>query len=91
MKFFKSKEEREEEKVEEVSRVMEEEYGLTDLDSIDVSRIESIKLNKRGNTAIKLGSKPDITLISSQLEILEEQNWMIIKLLKEIKDNQKTN
>lgn len=88
MKFFKGKKEAKQEKLEKVSETMEEEYGLKDLDEIDLARIKSISLNKMGNTGIQLGSKSEIKLLSAQLEILEQQNWMIIRLLQEIKNNQ---
>lgn len=65
---------------------MKEQYGLTDLDEVDLKVLRKIGLSQMGVSAMTLGSKSDTKVLASHLEVITEQNFMIIRLLREIND-----
>lgn len=80
----KSKEEKEQEKLEKQIEFMKKEYGLEDLDGVDSKRLRSIGLAQMGRTGLGIGAKSDIKFISGYLKTIEEQNWMLLRKLDEI-------
>jgi len=89
MGIFKSDEEKEEEKLEKLNKKLNQ-YNLTNLSADDKKEVSAIIVRLMGNSLIELGGGlgekgEDIAKISC-LKALTEQNWLIIKLLSEIKD-----
>ena len=87
MALFKSKDEKEEEKLEKINQKMEQ-IGLQDLSMEDKKRIKLILTRLSGTGLMDFGitlsgKAEDITKIS-YLGTLVEQNWVVIKLLDEI-------
>lgn len=89
MGLFKGKEEKETQKLEKLNMKMAQ-YGLQNLSQEDKEKVEKILLGLMGNGLIEFGTilsgKPEDVAKLSYLGALVEQNWLIIKLLNEIKE-----
>lgn len=89
MGLFKGKEEKEAQKLEKLNMKMAQ-YGLQNLSQEDKEKVEKILLGLMGNGLIEFGTilsgKAEDVAKLSYLGALVEQNWLIIKLLNEIKE-----
>ena len=85
MAFFKNKEEKEEDKLKRLDIQMSQ-YNLKDLSEEDKKEVHSILYGLLGTGMIAISSKPEDAAKIDLLKVLIEQNWMIIKLLNEIKN-----
>ncbi|HEX2986101.1 MAG TPA: hypothetical protein VHO71_04725 [Caproiciproducens sp.] len=89
MSFIKSKEEKEEEKSNKLNLKMSQ-YNLEHLSDTDKKEVSTILTGLMGNNLIEwgtiFGGKAEDTAKLSYLQALVEQNWLIIKLLNEIKE-----
>lgn len=87
MPFFKSKEEKEQRKEEKINELLER-HGLQNFPK-EYREILKYTLNQEAATTLidiapGKGEKDYLNLLASRLSIIEEQNWMIIKLLHDI-------
>jgi hypothetical protein len=86
---FKSKEEKETERLKKLNEKMKQ-YGLEKLSDEDKRETDIIITGLMGNNLIEwgtiFGGKAEDTAKLTYLHALIEQNWMIIKLLNEIKN-----
>jgi|WetSurMetagenome_2_1015567.scaffolds.fasta_scaffold991543_2 hypothetical protein len=87
--MFKSKEEKETERLQKLNEKMKQ-YGLEKLSDEDKRETDIIITGLMGNNLIEwgtiFGGKAEDTAKLTYLHALIEQNWMIIKLLNEIKN-----
>lgn len=90
MSMFKSKEDRETEKLNKEAVKLEQldnkmaQYGLENLSLEDKQRVKLILTSVTGTGLVLLGSKAEDTAKLSLMRATVEQNFMIIKLLNEI-------
>lgn len=85
MALFKSKDEKEELKIEKINQKMAQ-YGLENLDMEDKERVRNMMKGDIGNTLIAITSSAEDNAKIGLLQTITDQNFMIIKLLNEIKN-----
>ena len=85
MALFKSKEEKESEKLEKLNKKMVQ-YGLENLSAEDKERARLTLMELTGTTLIAITSSAEDNAKIGLLQAMIEQNFMIIKLLNDIKN-----
>ena len=85
MALFKSKDEKEESRIEKINQKMAQ-YGLEDLSMEDKERVRNMMRGDLGNTLIAITSKAEDNAKIGLLQTIMDQNFMIIKLLNDIKN-----
>lgn len=83
MALFKSKEEKEDEKLEKINQKMAQ-YGLDDLSQEDKERVRLTLKLLTGTTLIAITGSAEDNAKIGLMQAMIEQNFMIIKLLNEI-------